>query len=315
MQTRLSFHTPILATGRRGVLIVAVLLICTGCGMFSNKKAIKAVMPEFDRGRLTNTALLIPYINASQRAGGLDLRSFHQKIITVLKNDCKGLRLLAPEDPEAAKLMARLAAYLNNGDIVGFSESARAEGISAIVTGRIADVAADKRSWGLWWLADTNYYLAMQVDTTIYDVETGAKTIDDALTKEIKIDGLEYDAITMGQPADLTHIDALLDELATDSAERACKVLRNQPWIGYVTAVDGNRVTLVPGSEAGVAAGMKLHIFNSGTLLDGAMGYRYFVPGLETAAIEVVSVVPGKAVARILNGSLVAAGDSVRLLD
>ena len=294
------------------VFMITALLLTAGC---SRNKGVKEYLPDFSRGKLINGALLIPYINASQRAGGLSLEAFHEKIADVLQNDCKGLKLLTADDPGTRALMAKLAAYLNNGDIIGFSETARSAGIASIVTGRIAEVAADARSRGLWLLRDTNYYLTVQVDTTIYDVETGARTIDVSLTEEVSIDGLEYDAMVLGQPAELTHVDKLLDELAEDSAERSCKALREQPWIGFITAVDKDQVTLVPGGKAGLKTGMKLHIYNSGTLLDGAMGHRYFIPGLQSAAIEIISVNPDTAQARIITGSMVSPGDSVRLLD
>ncbi len=294
------------------VFMITALLFNGGC---SRNKGVKEYLPEFSRGKLINAALLIPYINASQRAGELSLEAFHERIADVLENDCKGLKLLTADAPETRALMATLAAYLKDRDIIGFSETARSAGITSIVTGKIAEVAVDARSRGFWWLTDTNYFLMVQVDTTIYDVETGARTVDMSLTKEVSIDGLEYDAMVLGQQAELTDVDKLLDKLAEDSAERSCKALREQPWIGFITAVDKDRVTLVPGAAAGVKVGMKLHIYNSGTLLDGAMGHRYFVPGLQTAAIEVVSVAPDTAQARIITGSMVSLGDSVRLLD
>ena len=317
-RTRALFRPEMVAARHLGVLMITVLLLTTGCGMFSdrrtNRQVIKASLPDFDRGSLINRALFFPYENASQRVGGLNLHAFHQKIITILQNDCKGLKLLTADDPAAAALMARLAGYLSAGDSIGFSEAARGAGIAAMVTGRIADVAAEERSWGIWWFTNNDYYLNVQVDTTIYDVETGAKTIDVSLSEDIKIDGLEYDAMTIGQTDDIAEVEKLLDELAKDSAERACKALSKQPWIGFVTAVDKDRVTFVPGSAAGLTAGMKLNIYGSGTLLEGANGKPYFVPGLQRAGIEVVSVAPDQAYARILSGSMVAQGDSVRLI-
>ncbi|MFH1980710.1 MAG: hypothetical protein ABIL58_02585 [Pseudomonadota bacterium] len=317
-RVRSLFHPWIMTPLYLGVIIVTMAVLTTGCGMFSDKRAnrqvIKATLPDFDRGKLTNTALFFPYENATQRVGGMNLQAFHQKIVTILRNDCKKLKLITSDDPKAAALMARLAGFLRAGDSIGFSEAARASGIAAMITGRIADVATEERSWGIWWFTSNNYYLNVQVDTSVYDVETGAKTVDVSLTEELKIDGLEYDAMTMGQSSDLTEVDKLLDELAKESAQRACQALNKQPWIGFVTAVDKDRVTLVPGSAAGLTTGMKLHIYGSGTLLDGNMGQPYFVPGLQRAAIEVVSVEPDRAFARILSGSMVALGDSVRRL-
>jgi len=298
--------------------MIAVLALTAGCGMFSdsriNRQIIKATLPEFDRGRLINTALFFPYKNTSQRVGGLNLNAFHQKLITTIQHDCKGLRLLTADDPAAAALMARLAGFLRAGDSIGFSEAARDAGIAAMITGRIADVAAEERSWGIWWFTNNDYYLSVSVDTTIYDVETGAKTLDVSLSEDIEIDGLQYDAMTIGQTDDIAEVGKLLDELAKNSAERACKTLNKQPWIGFVTTVDKDRVAFVPGSAAGLHAGMKLNIYGSGTLLEGANGQPYFVPGLQKAEIEVVSVTPAQTYARVLSGSMVSQGDSVRLL-
>jgi hypothetical protein len=297
------------------VLPLVLLTLVLSAGGCARKNTVKAYLPDFERGRLVNTALLIPYINASQRAGGQELDAFHERIIDELRNDCKGLRLLTTNAPGMKELLPRLAAALSERDVVGFSEAARMAGIASIVTGRIAEVAADERSWGFWLLRDTNYYLTVQVDTTIFDVETGSKKLDASLTEEIGIDGLEYDAMVLGQSTELSDVDKLLDELAEDSAARACKALSKQPWIGFVTAIDKEQVTLVPGEAAGLKAGMKLHIYDSGTVVDGAMGYRYFVPGLKNAEIEITSVGPASAQARILSGKMIAPGDSVRLLD
>lgn len=294
------------------IAIAAAALAVSGC---SNRNAIKAELPDFDRDGLVNTALFIPYENASQRYGGLNMAAFHREVIAVIQDECDDLTLLTPDDPAGAALMQRLAGLLDAGDPIAFSETARRAGLSAIITGRIAEVATDERSWGFWVFTDSDYYLTAQVDTRIFDVETGAKTMDTSLTEDIEIDGLDYDAMTMGQGSDLVKADKLLMDLAEDSGEKICKVLNRQPWIGYVITVDGDRVTLVPGGDAGLTAGMTLHIFAGGTLLEGGMDQRYFVPGLQTATIEVEAVSPGQAQARIVDGAMVSPGDSVRLLD
>ena len=55
------------------LVLLAILAVTTGCSMFSRRQTVKVSLPDFDRGRLINTAVFFPYENASQRAGGLDL--------------------------------------------------------------------------------------------------------------------------------------------------------------------------------------------------------------------------------------------------
>jgi hypothetical protein len=100
--------------------------------------------------------------------------------------------------------------------------------------------------------------------------------------------------------------DASLATALTDLALRVGDIVNLTPWYGKVFALDGERVYVNAGREAGIQVGQKLKVFRGGKVFPG-IG---FDPGTQVATLEVAGFVG-------TNGSygIVKDGQGVQLSD
>ena len=300
------------------LLLCAALVVAAGCSKTPRvkKRTVKIKVPKYESGPLTNKVLFIPYRDATTREGGFDINQFNRVFLDAMGRECKKkVQILTQRDPAVADLVVRLSEKLEMRDIVGFVNEAKSMGVSAIATGLLTDVESDERKRGFWWFADSSYYLQFQVDAFVYDIETGAKRVDEHLMREVEIDGLEFDSLNIGQSGDYTVVERLMTSLAKDAADRSCKALRKHHFISYIVSAENGLVVLPSGTESGIFRGQVLDVYNSGALFEGKRGQRYFIPGLKTGTVKVTRSSAGRAEATIVSGDDIQAGYSVRITD
>lgn len=109
-------------------------------------------------------------------------------------------------------------------------------------------------------------------------------------------------------PDDAAAKDAALGKALTEVAEKIREVAALLPWYGKVAAVDGDRVYINTGKEAGLKAGQLLKVYRGGKVVAG-LG---FAPGERIATVEVGGFVGANgAYGVIKDGKGVQANDLV----
>jgi hypothetical protein len=243
-----------------------------------------------------------------------DRRGFVAKFVKAfsefLRTQCPEL-LLDETIGELLKFPPRLA----SGQIDGYSLAmiGRPRGINFFVIGRLSDVHRESEKTGFWLWKDTRYKLRATLRVEIVDTTTGSKVLDESFWEEMIIEAMKHEELESAGTIPLSEVAPILDRLLQESGRKSCAVLRTQPWRGFITAVDQNRLTLSAGRATGLTEGSLLDVFNRGRIVENKDGQRFLLPGEKIGEARIQSLSASQAEA-VLNPSVpVGAGATVRL--
>jgi hypothetical protein len=182
-------------------------------------------------------------------------------------------------------------------DNLALADSAKRQGLSAVVTGAITEISTDKEETGFLWFTDVSSFLRVVMMISVYDPETGAKMLDDSFVyhEEISVDDAKV--VAARQPVKTAIVDEALRELADEAAEAVADVIADQPWKTFIIAVDGERLAIPSGEDVGLKTGRALFVFNTLRVIDGLEGHRYYVPGNQLGAVRLTEVGKERSIA------------------
>ena len=110
----------------------------------------------------------------------------------------------------------------------------------------------------------------------------------------------------------LPALDETLNLLLIDIGDLICNAVRDQPWDGYITKIDGDRYVIPSGTKVGLKTGDILEVFDSSRTMEGVGGQRFFIPGLKIGIIEIVTISEDRLEAKLVSGKDIKKGSTVR---
>jgi hypothetical protein len=185
-------------------------------------------------------------------------------------------------------------------------------GVNAVISGSLNNIRPMDEEQGILWTKDTHYLIEVLVRAAVYDTQTATKTLDESYTESMEIDEAQYRVIQEKGAYEEPQINAALRQLVSEMGDQICDVLDEQNWNGFVAAVEDERITISTGGPIGLEAGDVLEVFDSGQVLEGVDGQRFFIPGLKTAEVEIVAVSEKQAEAARFPGQEIKQGYIVR---
>ena len=238
---------------------------------------------------------------------------FHKGLPEYLNGQCPGIILL---NPAAGGLLNALKEppKLKSGLIDGYALTilGRQLGLNAVVTGSLEDIRVIDELQGVLWTKDTQHLVMIFIRVAIFDTRTATKILDNTFDRRIEIDDLEYRMIQESEQIKLPAVDETLNRLLTDIGDSICDAVRDQPWDGYITEIDGDRYVIPSGSEVGLEQGDVLEVFDGSRIMEGIGGQHFFVPGLKIGEIEIVAITQDRLEAKLVSGKDIKKGSTVR---
>jgi len=303
----------------RGVFLAGMLVVfmLAGCARFDARdpRPPKLTLPEFSDGSLVNKVALSLFDNRTQLRFEEVEQSFYKPFNLEIKDGCRDLHLFTPYDqnfPEAlidTTLVPERGA-LNN---MAIAQTGRSLGMGAVITGRLANISGFEREKGFWLFKENQHYERIMIQVDMYATETGAKLLSEAYSQEVEISATEYQALASGSVEHSSQVMEAFQEIAEDIAADVCDILDDMPWVGFVSRVENNNVTLSSGADAGLVPGLRLELYNSDRIFQTPRGTRFFVPGDKTGEIEITAVEATRARATLLPDSEAGPGYTVRI--
>lgn len=228
-----------------------------------------------------------------------------------LQRNCSGLIILKDNDENYPSDFEKLP-RLSSGGIDSFKlcKTGRELGLTAIMTGSIADIKTGDESRGILLWKDSYPVISLTVRINVLDTETGTKLLDESFTHKKYSDEIEMESIKSGKIEPAFFKEAFL-HIAGEAGKKVCERMKRESWKGYVSSVSGDKITISSGSNTGVAQGKAFEVFGN-SLIVGMQGHRFLVPGPKTGEVKITGVFDDSAEALIVSGDSIKEGNTVR---
>jgi predicted transcriptional regulator len=185
-------------------------------------------------------------------------------------------------------------------------------GLNAVISGNLINIRPLDELEGILWMKDVRYSLEVLISAQVYDTQTATKIIDESFTQEVEIDEIDHTEIKRTNAQNFPKLNEAYEKIVVDMGERICEAVSEENWVGYVTAVDGEKFIISAGGLVGLKKGTVLEVFDSGRILEGIDGQRFYSPGYKTAELEIVAISDNQAEAVKINGRGLKVGSVVR---
>lgn len=268
---------------------------------------------RFSDDDLQRMAAVIGFDNKSLYRAKDFTQLFRIGIPEYLNKECDDVSIAQSNAGENVEGFQQLP-MLENGQIDNFALAVigRQLGLNAVVTGSLDDIGILDELRGMIW-KDTHHLIQVLVSVEVYDTESGSKILDESFSRKVEIEELDYELMRSEGKMILPDLNETLSDLLAEIGEAICWAIEDQPWNGFVVAVEGDKITLSSGSSVGLATGDELDVFDTSRVLKGVSGQRFFVHGQKIGEIKITEVEPDKARAVIMTNRGVKAGSSVRV--
>jgi hypothetical protein len=241
---------------------------------------------------------------------------FHKGLPDYINDTCPGV-LVADPGPGSFLNLVKKPPRLETGIIDNYSLAVlgRQLGLTAIVSGSLEDIRILDELRGVWLTKDTHHLVQVFIRVEINDTRTATKLLDETFKRQIEIDDFEYQLIQQSDKIDLPELNETLNKLLTDVGDSICDTVKDQPWTGYITKIDGEKFIIPSGTLTGLKLGDILEVYDSSRIIEGVGGQRFFTPGLKIGEIEIVAITEDKTEAKLIDGKDIATGSTVRRKD
>ena len=268
---------------------------------------------RFSDDDLQRMAAVIGFENKSLYRAKDFTQLFRKGIPEYLNKECDDVTIAQSHAGENVEGFQQLP-MLENGQVDNYALAVigRQLGLNAVVTGSLDDIGILNELRGMIW-KDTHHLIQILVSVEVYDTESGSKILDESFSRKVEIEELDYELMRSEGKMILPDLNETLSDLLAEIGEAICWAIEDQPWNGFVIAVEGDKITLSSGSSVGLATGDELDVFDTSRVLKGVSGQRFFVHGQKIGEIKITEVEPGKARAVIMTNRGVKAGSSVRV--
>ena len=238
---------------------------------------------------------------------------FRKGLPEYLNKECDDVTVPELGSGEPAKRLNELP-RLKSGRIDNFALATigRELGLNAVVTGSLNDIGLISQTQGVI-LKDVLYLIQILVSIEVYDTETGTKILDESFSRKVEVEGLDYDLMKSQDKMILPDLSEPLSDLLAEMGERICWAVEDQPWNGFVTAIDGNQITLSSGKISGLKPGDHLEVFDNTRILKGRDGQKFLVHGKKIGEIKVIAVEANRTQAAVISDNGIKTGSSVRV--
>lgn len=268
---------------------------------------------RFSDDDLQRLAAVIGFENKSLYRARDFAQLFRKGIPEYLNKECDDVSVTQTDASEKIQGFEQLP-LLENGEVDNFALAliGRQMGLNAIVTGSLDDIGILDELKGMIW-KDTRHLIQILVSVEVYGTESGSKILDESFSRKVEIEELDYELMRAEGKMMLPDLNETLTDLLGEIGEAVCWAIEDQPWSGFVTAVEDDALTISSGSTAGLAKGDELDVYDTSRVLKGVSGQQYFIRGQKIGEVKIIEVESNQARATITTNRGIKPGSSVRV--
>ena len=298
---------------------IAVIAFVSGCTLYNGisreAKNITRGFKERDEN-MTKLIGLAPFKNPTRFSDPNLEINFTETLIEDIESECPGNRILHSGLADFPEFLADLPQQ-DQGEIdkLELAKAGRLYGLNSVLTIVLTGINNFEAEKGFWFFKKTRYFIGVQIKAELYDTETGAKLMDEILSRDVEVDLFDIELLENRERFDIFLLEGAYEYFAKTIAEKVCDASILQPWKGYVVSVVGDKVILSSGEASGLELGQVLEVFDSSKTIEGIEGHRFFMPGPKTGEIKVTAVYDDSSEAVLGIDSRVQKGSLVKIKD
>ncbi len=296
------------------VLLMAGAFLASSCSMVSNvKKSTKRVVRNFKSsdGKVSKKIGIALFEDAAKASDQNYRQMIQAGLATAIGVECPHVRLMLQGHEGYPVALAGIGKLADGRvDVLSLVSQGRKLGFDAIVGGRLLNIGSTEKKHGFLWFKDTTHFLQVRIIVAVYDMETGAKLLDENFGREIEVDVMEGAGLVKN--AHGSEITAAVEEMLPAIGEKICDIISARPWHGFVVSSGGGKIAISSGAQAGLTAGDELALFSGARTIEGAGDQQFTVPGLKSGKIRITTVFPETSEAILVEGEAPKEGDVVR---
>ncbi|UCD33159.1 MAG: hypothetical protein JSV38_04600 [Desulfobacterales bacterium] len=243
----------------------------------------------------------------------VDEQRFVNDLVENMKKSCPDEILVKPGDINYPEFLVKLpkndSGWINT---LKLANASRQLGFNAILTGAITDIIKKQEERGFWLFKDTYHYFETHISVEVYDTLTGAKLLDERFSHEMEVDEIDFEGSNTSANLMTAIIKEAYSDIASDMGEHVCNEIVLQPWQGYITFVDADKIIITSGKTTGIKSGNVFEVYDSSEIFNGSAGQQFFIPGLKIGEIKITEVLTDSAEAVKISGQNIRVGSFIR---
>ncbi len=300
---------------RPHIIAIAVVFVFVaglpGCAGKTVHGPMPATLATIDPAKGYNQKVAIvltgtPATALGRRMGDLYLST----LIRTIRDKDHRVVLVTPGDEDYPAFLDRLAGPTEKPvDAFDLAAQGRSAGYVGLILARLRGIRPYAKKTGVLWFRKVRHFVSFDLTVDLYDPITAAKIVDRVEEVTVKISDTDSDAIRDDASSDIEPLSEEIVDHGEDLGESLADSLKAHFWRTSVVKVEAQRVYLPAGTDAGLAPGTRLAVFQGRRIIEGLDGERFIVPGTQTATIRISVADKHGAEAMNLDGGEIQVGD------
>lgn len=311
-----------------GLLLLGLLPLMQGCSPYTRTKktfhklsrSVKSFKPFKAAPTRFKKKVAVAFPAAPHPKTNSHLESvFYQTFIQQLQQTCPQLNVVKPADPGFPSFLIDLPQHSSGiTDTYFVSQKSKPLGFNAILSVSLVGIRDTSAKKGLTWLKDfipwfgsKQALMEAQVIAEIYDIETGAKLMDELFVHTDEFEQSDSEnPDTKQMEASAAHL-SLVKEITVTVVGEACEILRRQPWVGNIVRMHAGKIVITGGVETGFKSGQRMLTYDISRVIRGPLGQRFHMRGEKTGELEISTLGDQTSEAVAISDHGISIGNSV----
>lgn len=300
------------------LLIFAFTLVLTGCASVSN---VIEKTRDVDIPLISSESPLKKKVGLITPAPHFGVQNddtsgvFQQRLAAYLSTKCSDILLISADAPDGPRFLASppMAPGTTGIDNLKLAEYSRRHGFSACVAVTIEGVSVDAQKSGFVWFKDTREMARIRIHADVYGARTGAKILFEDFVESVELSPGERELLEAGHYGRIAAVGEAVMDMAADAGRKICQALEDEPWKGFIVAVEDGQAVISSGSDVGIKVGDVFAMQGIQGTVEGPDGTRYRIPGNIIGDIEITAVSAGRSKGISVSGKAIEAGNTIRI--
>ncbi|MCB2190844.1 MAG: hypothetical protein KQI62_04720 [Deltaproteobacteria bacterium] len=283
---RIKCHPRLLAA----LLLLGLALTALGCGFTQTMSDYWHDLMDSQDTNLRKRVVVAPFLS---KLPGMEARAKALGLAISQRLEKQGGMVMV-EFKELRQALTQVSPRIENSEdrIVA---AARSLGLNTVLSGAVVNLSMQYDKTGIYGFRENEPFALMELDLKLIDVATGVLLAETTLSIRTELTETQASNIRLGQPYPPKVVDKLQGELVSPAMRWISQNISAQAWVGFILAVEGERIKVTVGRDTGLSLGSQLTVYAKGEAIKSGSGRILYMPGPVVGRIKLVKFEPRTA--------------------